>query len=216
MDLEITGQSIKIIFCDDLVSGSVGEYTANFKFDDSWDGYELIAVFEGFTVYQRESREMNIVNGSCIVPWETLLPNGYLQVGVYGIKDGLRRPTIYTDMQLVRRGTEGAKIGTEYTPGVVEQFVAQTAENRKAAEEAATRAENAAIHQPYPNSETGTWWVWDAGTGQYEDTGESYETTIETADLTDALAALAECGIITPAYQDGTFYTDTDGAIYVL
>lgn len=32
----------------------------------------------------------------------------------------------------------------------------------------------------------------------------------------DALEALAECGIITPAYQDGVFYTDADGAIYVL
>ena len=32
----------------------------------------------------------------------------------------------------------------------------------------------------------------------------------------DALEALAECSIITPAYQDGTFYTDADGTIYVL
>ena len=32
----------------------------------------------------------------------------------------------------------------------------------------------------------------------------------------DAIEALAECGIITPAYQDGTFYTDADGTIYVL
>lgn len=32
----------------------------------------------------------------------------------------------------------------------------------------------------------------------------------------DALEALAECGIITPAYQDGTFYTDANGAIYTL
>lgn len=36
------------------------------------------------------------------------------------------------------------------------------------------------------------------------------------ADEVDALAALSECGIITPAYQDGTFYTNADGAIYVL
>ena len=32
----------------------------------------------------------------------------------------------------------------------------------------------------------------------------------------DALEVLAECGIITPTYQDGVFYTDTDGTIYVL
>lgn len=32
----------------------------------------------------------------------------------------------------------------------------------------------------------------------------------------EALKTLAECGIITPAYQDGVFYTDASGAIYVL
>ena len=32
----------------------------------------------------------------------------------------------------------------------------------------------------------------------------------------EAIEALAECGIITPAYQDGTFYTDANGAIYAL
>ena len=32
----------------------------------------------------------------------------------------------------------------------------------------------------------------------------------------DALAALSECGIVTPTYQDGTFYTNADGAIYIL
>lgn len=42
------------------------------------------------------------------------------------------------------------------------------------------------------------------------------EVSEEIADEVDALAALAECGIITPAYQDGTFYTDVNGAIYIL
>ena len=38
---------------------------------------------------------------------------------------------------------------------------------------AAIRAENAAIHQPYINSETETWWVWDISAGAYRDTGKS-------------------------------------------
>lgn len=42
------------------------------------------------------------------------------------------------------------------------------------------------------------------------------EVSEEIADEVDVLAALAECGIITPAYQDGTFYTDVNGAIYIL
>ena len=36
---------------------------------------------------------------------------------------------------------------------------------------AADRAENAAIHQPYPDASTGTWWVWDMDAGEYVDTG---------------------------------------------
>ena len=38
----------------------------------------------------------------------------------------------------------------------------------------------------------------------------------ESTNDSDALEALAECGIIIPAYQDGVFYTDADGAIYIL
>lgn len=38
----------------------------------------------------------------------------------------------------------------------------------------------------------------------------------ESLNNSDVLESLAECGIITPAYQDGTFYIDNDGAIYVL
>ena len=32
----------------------------------------------------------------------------------------------------------------------------------------------------------------------------------------EAIEALAECSILIPAYQDGTFYTDANGAIYAL
>lgn len=32
----------------------------------------------------------------------------------------------------------------------------------------------------------------------------------------EAIEALAECGIVIPAYQDGVFYTDENGAIYTL
>lgn len=45
---------------------------------------------------------------------------------------------------------------------------------------------------------------------------EVSEEIANVADEVDALAALSECGIITPAYQDGTFYTDAYGAIYTL
>lgn len=45
---------------------------------------------------------------------------------------------------------------------------------------------------------------------------EQYIVEHEISNEIEALETLAECGIITPAYQDGVFYTDASGAIYVL
>ena len=67
-------------------------------------------------------------------------------------------------------------------------------------------------HPPYPG-DNNKWMIWDVNKHEY------VESDIEIANVADeaeALEALSECDIITPAYQDGTFYTDTDGAIYVL
>lgn len=36
------------------------------------------------------------------------------------------------------------------------------------------------------------------------------------ADEVEAIVALSECGILTPAYHDGVIYTDANGAIYAL
>lgn len=138
-------------------------------------------------------------------------------------------------------------------PEAQQGWVDQVLAAGSAAQEAAERAENAAVRQPYPNEETGTWWVWDAETGKYEDTGEitkgdtgdtgpagpagetgpvgpkgdpfTYDDFTpeqleallgQPLDAEDAIEALAECGILIPAYQDGVFYTDADGAIYTL
>lgn len=42
------------------------------------------------------------------------------------------------------------------------------------------------------------------------------EEIVNAAGEVEALESLSECGVITPAYQDGVFYTDASGAIYVL
>ena len=38
---------------------------------------------------------------------------------------------------------------------------------------------------------------------------------MDVAGADEALSVLAECGFIEPMYQDGVFYTDPDGKIYV-
>ena len=42
-----------------------------------------------------------------------------------------------------------------------------------------------------------------------------YIVEMEASEI-EALETLSECGVIVPAYQDGVFYTDASGAIYVL
>ena len=61
---------------------------------------------------------------------------------------------------------------SETAPPEPEQgWVERVLEAGVSAKEAAERAEKAAIHQPYPNAETGTWWVWDPESGEYRDSG---------------------------------------------
>ena len=42
------------------------------------------------------------------------------------------------------------------------------------------------------------------------------EEKVSVAGEAEALESLSECGVIVPAYQAGVFYTDANGAIYVL
>lgn len=67
-----------------------------------------------------------------------------------------------------------AQQGAENAKTAAVQSAADSADSAKASQDAANRAEGAAIRQPYPNPETGTWWAWDAEKGAYVDTGEVY------------------------------------------
>ena len=67
---------------------------------------------------------------------------------------------------------ESNNLWVKDAPEPQNSWLVQVVDARDEALAAAIRAENAAIHQPYPNAETGTWWVWNADSGKYEDTGE--------------------------------------------
>lgn len=59
-------------------------------------------------------------------------------------------------------------------PDPYESWYEQILEASEEAQKAAERAETASGHQPYPNTETGTWWVWDGEINAYKDTGVFY------------------------------------------
>lgn len=77
---------------------------------------------------------------------------------------------------------ESNNLWVKDAPEPQNSWLVQVVDARDEALAAAIRAENAAIHQPYPNAETGTWWVWNAEIGQYEDTGISYGGSGGTSD----------------------------------
>ena len=62
---------------------------------------------------------------------------------------------------------------SETPPEPQQGWVDQVLQAGVDAQDAAKRAETAAIHQPYPNADTGTWWIWDAEKGEYKDSGVS-------------------------------------------
>lgn len=120
----VSGQHIELISAPMLVAGTVNEYTASFTFDDSWDGYQRTAVFSCNRCGDILEREQLLTDDACLVPWEVLYPGTYLRVGVSGIKDGSRLPTIWTTRALfVNPGAGPSKESAAPSPTLVEQLM---------------------------------------------------------------------------------------------
>ena len=122
MKFAVTGQRIELTEPVMLVAGTVHIYTASFAFDAAWDGYTKTAVFSGYGV----EREQLLTDDACTVPWEVLTPGKYLRVGVYGTKDDIRLPTIWTERtQYINAGAGPTEEAAEPSPTLVEQLTAK-------------------------------------------------------------------------------------------
>ncbi|MDD6237676.1 MAG: hypothetical protein PUB00_09910 [Clostridiales bacterium] len=66
-----------------LTTGNVNSVICHFSFDEGYDGLDVFAVF-----YRNETlnRMVELVDGSCVIPWEVLEEEGILYVGAYGTK----------------------------------------------------------------------------------------------------------------------------------
>ena len=120
MKLQTCGNTLRLMEGDWLVSGTKEIYTASFAFDGDWEGFVRTAVFECGTV----RREMILdSSGICSVPWEVLLPEKYLRVGVYGVAGERVKPTTYCEPVFIHRGAEPADPGASPTPTEYEQIL---------------------------------------------------------------------------------------------
>lgn len=127
------------------VAGTAGAYTLHFTFSDDWAGLTRHAVFKS-----GDTEVASIINSDseCSVPWEVLAEPGWLSVGVYGAKSGVRYPTVWERQRPILPAPDDATEGTEPTDTLWQQFVdAVAADANKAAESkraAAASAEAAA------------------------------------------------------------------------
>lgn len=118
--LTVTGQDIKMEQPVLLVEGTVNIYTAVCSFDMEWDDYIKTAVFRCGGI----EKEKSLSGNSCTVPWEVLIKDEYLRIGIYGVKsDGTRLPTIWTDRLLVHPGAGPTDEAAEPSPTLVEQLL---------------------------------------------------------------------------------------------
>ena len=113
MKLKCKKQLIEVVQFEPFVSGTVGEYRAEFTFDARWDGYTKFAVFQ---IISRKTYQIALdAEDSCTIPWEVFEKQQYIMIGVYGIKDTNRYPTIWTKPLTVEPGAANGE-GGDPTP----------------------------------------------------------------------------------------------------
>ena len=124
------------------VSGTTGAYTLKILFSEEWE-----SMTEKHAVFRSDAATKSILigsDGSCTVPWEPLQQPGYLDIGIYGVKEGVRYPTVWARRLEIFAGAPEGTAGQAPTDTLWEQYVAQVAQSAKKAEAAQAAAETAA------------------------------------------------------------------------
>lgn len=120
MKLAVRKHDISIVRPERLVSGSVNLVRCEFSFDDSWNGYTKTAVFASFAGVWA----VPLTEDTAMIPWEALESGRRLRIGVYGVKDNTRLPTVYTEPLFVETGAEEGAASAEPTPDKWAQLLA--------------------------------------------------------------------------------------------
>lgn len=128
INLIVNDQQIELAEPVTIVSGSENVYLCKFTFTEEWTGFEKTAVFLSRT----DAREVYMSNNQCTIPWEALeiddIRRQELKIGVYGVKDDVRMPTVYTKPLSVHPGAETAEGGGTPTPTQWEEIMEMLAD----------------------------------------------------------------------------------------
>ena len=87
--IDCLDQRLIVASAPTLASGGKNENEVEFNFCEKWNGFEKVAVFYRDVKDPYKSTIDGI--GRCVVPWEVLTSDGYIFIGVFGVKDDITR-----------------------------------------------------------------------------------------------------------------------------
>lgn len=170
MDFNVNFNRIDIANKEFMTSGAVNIFEAHFEFDESWNGYARTAVFRSGD-YGAAVAVVLDATDTCTVPWESLIAEAPLWVGVVGVSGDKKLPTNYVNAGCVAEGAEGGDFAPPPTPSEIEQILAQIGDLRNLKTKAKDTlvaainelAAKPAGYKPYPVALTQSGNKWTAG-----------------------------------------------------
>ena len=104
-----------------IASGGVNEERVEFTFCSKWDGHTKTAVF-----YRREDEVYHVLlddNDSCVIPPEVLASPGKLYIGVFGVRDQVKRTSSLLSYFVEEGAITEATAVSDPTPDIYTQII---------------------------------------------------------------------------------------------
>lgn len=104
-----------------IASGGVEVDRVMFTFCKKWDGYVKTAVF-----YRTASEVYHVMldeENTCVIPKEVLKSSGLLHIGVFGVKDGMTRPSSVLTYRVEVGAITEATVVPDPTPDIYTQIL---------------------------------------------------------------------------------------------
>lgn len=124
MKLQVNSVSIEVTEPEIIVARAVKTYDCYFEFDETWGEYQKKAEFKRDNILI----EVLLKDNKCVIPWEVLRSRGFLQIGVFGVCNDKRRPTLWSPKIRISEGANEGDEEKEPTKTLFQQILTELSE----------------------------------------------------------------------------------------